>query len=324
MPAPRLLRLALLAAVAGLAAVALSARGVAADDVFVGEHVRVTLLAEPRAVPPGERVLLGVCLEPEPGWHVYWKNPGDAGVAPRVAWTLPAFLAVTALEWPAPVRRAEGPVVTYVYAGRTVLLWEAEAAASAGGDVARVEARVSWLVCRDLCVAGEATLALDLPVRRAGASPAAPWLLEGLARVPRALAPTEVAARLEDGSVRLDVADEAVGTPAADEPIAFFPESWRTLDEHGVPERLPVPGGLSLRLALAPGREREPTSLGGLLVVGPAGAERAYRVDVRLAAAPGAGRPRPWRLALVLSFLFVLTFACAPRARSRGAARRGP
>ena len=32
----------------------------------------------------------GLYFKLEPGWHIYWKNPGDAGEPPHIQWTLPA------------------------------------------------------------------------------------------------------------------------------------------------------------------------------------------------------------------------------------------
>ena len=29
---------------------------------------------------PGKGFTLGIRLQLEPGWHTYWKNPGDAGL----------------------------------------------------------------------------------------------------------------------------------------------------------------------------------------------------------------------------------------------------
>ncbi len=37
-------------------------------------------------------------------WHVYWRNPGDSGLPPEVAWTLPAGFSAGPLQWPAPSR----------------------------------------------------------------------------------------------------------------------------------------------------------------------------------------------------------------------------
>ena len=97
-------------------AVALFAPAARAEGpVARGKHVRVSLLAEDAEVVPGRGTTLWILFEPEPGWHVYWRNPRDAGQAPRVSWTLPEGATAVPLRWPAPRRLVEGPLVTYVY-----------------------------------------------------------------------------------------------------------------------------------------------------------------------------------------------------------------
>ena len=49
----------------------------------------VTLAPETPSVLPGDSVTLAFVMRPRPGWHGYWRNPGDAGDEPRVGWRLP-------------------------------------------------------------------------------------------------------------------------------------------------------------------------------------------------------------------------------------------
>ena len=46
--------------------------------------VTATLLADVDSVKAGKTFNLGVLLKIKPGWHVYWKNPGDSGMATKV------------------------------------------------------------------------------------------------------------------------------------------------------------------------------------------------------------------------------------------------
>ena len=45
----------------------------------------VRLVPETAAACAGSSVTLAFVMHPQPGWHGYWRNPGDAGAAPRVA-----------------------------------------------------------------------------------------------------------------------------------------------------------------------------------------------------------------------------------------------
>ncbi len=44
----------------------------------------VSLAAETTTVQPGTTLTLAFVMRPQPGWHGYWRNPGDAGAEPRV------------------------------------------------------------------------------------------------------------------------------------------------------------------------------------------------------------------------------------------------
>ena len=52
-----------------------------------GGHARVELISERALAIPGETVWFGLSFEIDPKWHVYWINPGDAGIAPEITWS---------------------------------------------------------------------------------------------------------------------------------------------------------------------------------------------------------------------------------------------
>ena len=43
---------------------------------------------------------VGVLLEVEPGWHVYWMNPGDSGAPTTVSLTLPPGFTAGPVRFP--------------------------------------------------------------------------------------------------------------------------------------------------------------------------------------------------------------------------------
>ncbi|MDG2051795.1 MAG: protein-disulfide reductase DsbD family protein, partial [Myxococcota bacterium] len=54
-------------------------------EAFLGsedEFAVAELLVDAATVAPGARVRIGVLFELQPGWHIYWQNPGDSGAAP--------------------------------------------------------------------------------------------------------------------------------------------------------------------------------------------------------------------------------------------------
>jgi DsbC/DsbD-like thiol-disulfide interchange protein len=62
-------------------------------------HIAAELVAEGPAAP-GQAATLAFVFQPEPGWHGYWANPGDAGFGMTLKWTLPAGTKAGALRYP--------------------------------------------------------------------------------------------------------------------------------------------------------------------------------------------------------------------------------
>ena len=54
-------------------------------------------------------------------WHVYWRNPGDAGLPPRINWKLPDGFTAGEIMWPTPEVIVTEPLVSYGYHGDVLL-----------------------------------------------------------------------------------------------------------------------------------------------------------------------------------------------------------
>ena len=141
------------------------------------EHVRVTLLSERAALVPGATAWLGVRLQHEPHWHTYWTNPGDSGLPTKLAWQLPPGFHAGEIAWPAPQRISLGDIYNFGYTGDTLLPVPVAVPADAQpGTTAHIGAEVKYLVCREECVPGRASVALDLPVSTTAAAGEQPAL----------------------------------------------------------------------------------------------------------------------------------------------------
>jgi DsbC/DsbD-like thiol-disulfide interchange protein len=83
--------------------------------------VQVELIAEQTAAAPGKPLWIGLSMKHDPGWHTYWKNPGDAGLPTTLAFTLPAGFQVGEIEWPHPERIPVKQLASYGYGDDLVL-----------------------------------------------------------------------------------------------------------------------------------------------------------------------------------------------------------
>jgi len=161
----RLLRLTLVAALfsgtLGLAGVA--AAQFALPDGMAPDEPRVTvrLVTDVEQVAPGERFWIAAVFDLAPDWHIYWRNPGDAGSPTGVEFTLPDGVEISDLHWPRPERfKQPGGLVGYGYENQAAFLLQVRAPESIEpGQMLSIEARTNWLVCREVCIPGEKTLA---------------------------------------------------------------------------------------------------------------------------------------------------------------------
>ena len=256
-----------------------------------------TIVSDRDGVAPGQAVRLGLRLRIAPGWHVYWKNPGDAGIAPEL--TLDGAQGGPIL-WPTPVRLPEGPLMTYGYTGEVLLPLVATAQGRA------VTATASWLVCEKICVPEDATLtlALDGPP---GTAPEATLFVAADARMPR---PSPFVATVADGVLSLAGPGLSSGTVRA---AWFMPDTPDAIVNPAV-QRLTVrDGGLSL--ALVPGPGFAPPLTGVVVMQDAGGQESAWVVEAKPGAAlsgaalSGVGLPGvpPVRSPLIETLLLALT-----------------
>src|SRR5436305_7494309 len=85
--------------------------------------IAAKLLCDRAAIEAGKTFDVGVLLTIKPGWHVYWKNPGDSGIATSVDFKLPEGFSVGELQFPVPERiEAPGGLVNYGYTNEVMLL----------------------------------------------------------------------------------------------------------------------------------------------------------------------------------------------------------
>ena len=132
--------------------------------VVTTENVRAELISEAATVKPGEPFWVALRQTMKPHWHTYWKNPGDAGQATEIKWSLPAGAKAEAIVWPTPSVIDVGGVINYGFSDEAMLLVRITPPAEPATGTLRLEAAAEWLVCNDVCIPEEGKFALDLPV----------------------------------------------------------------------------------------------------------------------------------------------------------------
>jgi len=128
--------------------------------------VKVALATGAKTVSAGQKINVMVLMEIQPGWHIYYKDPGDTGLPTQVLWELPEGFTAEPLQWQPYQRFVESGIKTKGYENKTAISAAIIAPAQLRpGQSARIKATVKWLACKHSCVPGSAVVMLSLPVR---------------------------------------------------------------------------------------------------------------------------------------------------------------
>lgn len=238
----KLLRILLLALILPLQAFA----------VFGGNpHVKVELVQEEETIQPGHPFWVAVHLVMEEGWHVYWKNPGDAGMPLKVEWQLPPGFEAGPLQWPFPEKFTLADMVGFGYEGEVTLLSQITPPKDLNQSDLPLSAKINWLVCSSMtCQPGSAQA--NLTAKIVPQTPVAKKESIALFQAARAKMPkSHVVAKTlwKDGTVQLEVAE--ADRLSKSDPIVgvyFFPEQKDVIDHTVAPTVAPDEEGCLVSL----------------------------------------------------------------------------
>lgn len=119
-------------------------------------HSAIRLLAGSRS---GAVLLGGIAFQLKPGWHTYWRTPGDSGVPPRFDFSKSDNVEAVTVLWPAPTKFDDGAGGTSLGYHDQVILPLRIVAKNADKPVT-LRATVNYAVCEKLCIPVEANVQL--------------------------------------------------------------------------------------------------------------------------------------------------------------------
>ena len=114
------------------------------------DHVEIRLIASD-PLDFSKPVQLGVHFAIEQDWHIYWKNPGDSGAAPKFQGI---DIEIAGLSWPYPKRIPVTELTNYGYEEDAVIFVDL----MSGRETPKL--KLEWLVCKIDCIPGFATIPL--------------------------------------------------------------------------------------------------------------------------------------------------------------------
>ena len=143
-------------AILSVACAAIEVRAEDASPWQRDAHSAVRLLAGSRS---GAVLLGGIAIQLQPGWHTYWRTPGDSGVPPRFDFSKSDNVEAVTVLWPAPRKFDDGAGGTSLGYIKQIVLPLRIVAKNADKPVT-LRASINYAVCEKLCIPVDASAEL--------------------------------------------------------------------------------------------------------------------------------------------------------------------
>jgi len=169
--------------------------------------VTITATADVASVKPGQEFHLAFIFDIEPQWHIYWKNSGASGAPTEIEISGPSGFEIGAMKFPRPLIHQGEEGTTYGYENKVVLYVPVTAPAETNVSQAMFNARITYLVCKDICLMGRASKQITVSVRSIDTAPSLatkpdPVIEEFKKQLPRPLSEnTRAEVSFKDGSL---------------------------------------------------------------------------------------------------------------------------
>jgi DsbC/DsbD-like thiol-disulfide interchange protein len=198
-----------------------------------------------------ESLRAGIEIKMQPGWHTYWRYPGDSGVPPRFSFSGSDNLAAVQVLFPAPHAFTDEAGTTIGYKGSVI--FPLRVFPRQKYKPVTLRGKIDYAACEKLCVPVEASVELTL-AGAGGADNAA--LTAAEARVPQPVSAAEagLTARRANDDKRKPLVFVDLAAPTG-QPVGLFVEGPTT--EWALPIPKPAQGA-------PPGRQHFSFELDGL------------------------------------------------------------
>ncbi len=263
------------------------------SNLVTTPHVRAELMAyAPDGVQLGKPLWVGLQIQHQPGWHTYWKNPGDSGLPTQLNWTLPVGSTAGATQWPTPQKIAVANLANYGYEGIVMLAAPVtvnQSFQSPSGEFV-INLKAQWLVCKTECIPEEGEFTLKIPVRGSTALKRGIFM-DAQAREPKAHTGTVTFVPAEKSLKLL-----ALGLPAnwQGKQLEAFPEDGEIIETAAKLEQAWANGQWSAVMPLNVQRTNSPAAMAWVIKIAGGQNNPSLRAEAKLEGAwPVAPAAKP-------------------------------
>ena len=230
---------------------------------------KVTALPVQEVARAGKPIEIALQFDIEPGWHIYWTNPGDSGEPTSVQWNLPEGWKVVDLRFPTPHAIDAGGLKNYGYENRVTLLARLSAPADFAGGTVNLAGEASYLICKEACVPGSRKFSVTLP----GPTMDPNDYRSALNELPKPYQ-RSVQSKYIGETLTISFPEKQVAK-------AYFFASDGNVVNHSAPQRLTkTAAGYDLTVPLSEFATTKPAKVAGVLVLTTGASSRGYEVTL--------------------------------------------
>lgn len=113
-------------------------------------------LEKSRSIP------VGVLIELETDWHIYWRNSGDTGIPTSIEFDLPEGTSISEIYWPVPKVFEFDGLASFGYEKQVLLIAYLKIPESYESNSVSITAKVKSLICKDVCIPFNTTVSKEI------------------------------------------------------------------------------------------------------------------------------------------------------------------
>jgi suppressor for copper-sensitivity B len=152
------------------------------SDARITDYAAYRLVTAADATGTDGALSAAIDIRLNPGWHSYWRMPGEGGLAPAFDWTASKNVRNVTVRWPTPRRFEQLGMYSFGYEGEEVL--PLDVTLEKAGAAATLDLKADIMVCKDICIPQHVALTLAIPAGPARKSEDAPRIAAALKNVP--------------------------------------------------------------------------------------------------------------------------------------------
>ncbi len=135
-------------------------------EKYRDKRISIEIVSSKPKIELGKENLFAVKIVLSKGWHIYWKNPGDAGEPTilEITTNLPNQSRIEP-EFPIPLYKNTSGIVTLEYRNTAYFPFSINIPENFNKDTLEIKLNAKWLVCQQVCIPGKTVITKRIPLK---------------------------------------------------------------------------------------------------------------------------------------------------------------